>query len=123
MQNDQSQVKSKLYNIDLILDLSGGDMQFVRAMLQMFAAQIPGMLKDMHLAYEEKRLTEIKDIAHKMKPTIDSLNMGSFKQTIRDLESLCKTGIDQPQLALLIKEVQTTLEKLLLEIKTDYPEI
>ncbi len=114
--------KNKLYDITQLLLLSGDDMNFIHAMLNMFSAQIPGMLKEMEIAYAEKRLADLKDLAHKMKPTIDNLNMGSLKQTIRDLEAMCKTGNDHPEIPVLINEVKTTLEKLILQIKTDYPE-
>ena len=75
-----------LYDLSYLKKLSRGDDAFEQEMIQVFIdiAKVEG--KNIQEAYENKDLTAINKIAHKIKPSIDQMGIHSLKDEIREIE-------------------------------------
>jgi CheY-like chemotaxis protein/HPt (histidine-containing phosphotransfer) domain-containing protein len=108
------------YDISDIRTISRGNEDFVKKMLKMFVEQTPGYLIEMREKFEARELGKLGEIAHKIKPTIDSMGIKSLKGTIRDIEKIAKTGIYEDVLVDLMKQVETDMNHAINAIKNDY---
>ena len=79
--------KEVLYDLHKLSIMSNEDQIFINKMLKIFVTTIPLELDKMCLQFKEKKYLEIGRIAHKIKPSIDHLDIDSMKVRIRDIES------------------------------------
>jgi two-component system, sensor histidine kinase len=87
MKSETEETVPSMYNLESLRDISRGNEAFVQKMIRIFCEQTPLMVKEMQAAWEEKNLALMGAIAHKIKPSIDNLNIHSLKQVIRDIET------------------------------------
>ncbi len=109
-----------LYDISDIQTISRGNNDFVLKMLKMFVDYTPHNIKEMRQKYEEKDLQGLGELAHSIKPTIDSMGIISLKDTIREIEKMGKDGEDKAELPGLLKKVETCISDVIEAIKRDF---
>lgn len=90
MKKETAETTPPMYNLESLRDISRGNEVFVQKMIRLFCEQTPLLIKEMKTAWKEKNLTLMGSIAHKIKPSIDNLNIHSLKQVIRDIETAGK---------------------------------
>lgn len=90
MKSETAETVPPMYNLESLRDISRGNEAFVQKMIRIFCEQTPLMVKEMKAAWVEKNLAVMGAIAHKIKPSIDNLNIHSLKQVIRDIETAGK---------------------------------
>jgi PAS domain S-box-containing protein len=76
----------RLWSLEKLRQLARGNEEFVQKMLGIFLEQTPPRLKEIKLASEKGDWKQVSDIAHKMKPGLDSLSIDSLKDAVRELE-------------------------------------
>src|SRR5215813_6658894 len=81
--------KSSLYNFKKISE--GGHPNFTKEIIELFLNNCPAETKKLVKMCREKNWEEVYFIAHKMKATIDLLNIESIKHEIREVEKCAKT--------------------------------
>jgi len=81
-----SEIKTKLYNLEQLNMIGRGDEQFLKMMLEMFSKLAIQTIDQMQIAYENKDLDSIRKLAHKIKPSIDNLGIDSLFDKIRLIE-------------------------------------
>lgn len=95
-----------MFNLDSLREISRGNEVFVQKMIRIFCEQTPLMVKEMKAAREENNLAAMGAIAHKIKPSIDNLNIHSLKQVIRDIETAGKEQKETDNLEELLNQTQ-----------------
>ena len=110
----------KLYDIQLINDLTKGSTEYIHNMLQIFLKNSPNDVSNLKQSAEKSDWQKVAFIAHKMKGYIDMLQISSIKQTIRDVEVNCKKGIDLDQIQPLVSSVVNTINQVSEQIRADY---
>lgn len=75
-----------LYDLSFIRSISGGDEAFVQQMVELFISTMPSNVDALDQAIKAKDWEATWKAAHKMKSTIDSMQIVSLKQVIRDIE-------------------------------------
>ena len=119
MENNQASAES-YYDITDIKTISRGNQDFINKMLKMFVDQTPAHIEEMKLRYEAKDYQRLGEVAHKIKPTIDSMGINSIKTTIREVEKIGKTGVDAHLLPDLLRQIEYALTMAIKAIKKDY---
>lgn len=119
----ENEKNAQLYTISYFLEIAGGDMDFIKKMLQLFINMMPGLIHEMIAAYERPDLQEMGRIAHKIKPNLDNMNIPSVTQTIREIEAMGKAGNNSPQLPAMLAEIKTVVENTISQIRKDYPDL
>lgn len=112
-------IQEKLYDLNKLLKISHNDKEYIKKMITIFTEQINTSLKQIEDAYTTKDLDTIHKIAHKIKPSIDSMGIESIRQEIRDIESIAKDGIDSDKLRQNIQTVDKVLKIVVEQLKQE----
>lgn len=75
-----------LFSFDKVVSISRGDQDFVDKMKTIFVEQVEEFDASLKSAIENKDLEKINKAAHKIKPSIDQLDIHTLKEKIRSLE-------------------------------------
>ncbi|MCC5927248.1 MAG: response regulator [Bacteroidetes bacterium] len=114
--NHTSSVKP-LYNLTSLQELSHGDERFTERMLTLFTELASKAIAEFEEAIERKDYRQIANTAHRMKPSIDNLDIVELKHTIRELEKFPIDG-NVEERKKLVTSVKDTLEQVCVEIKS-----
>lgn len=108
------------YNLEMLREMSGGDESFVAMMVQMFIDSSPEVMQGMEAALAEKRWADLGGLAHKIKPTIDTMGIESLKDLIREVEKDGKAAANLDALPLKVTKVNDTLRAVIEKMKSDF---
>ena len=111
----------KLYDLSSLVEISRGNQSFVKKMVDMFCEQTPKLVDEMLSAFKTNDLEHMGSIAHKMKPSIDNLNISSLKQVIRDIEAAGHEKIEQNTLSAYLKATDSVIKKVVTMMKEEFP--
>ncbi|MBA3680910.1 MAG: PAS domain S-box protein [Bacteroidetes bacterium] len=109
-------VTLKSYDLNKLKELSRGDKGFIKKMISLFVEQAKISLQQINSAYEVNDLDTMHKIAHKLKPSIDNMDIISLKKEIRELEGLAKNKIPETELTALMQHFNTHLSKVIEEL-------
>ena len=110
-----------IYDLSQLIALSRGNELFVRKMLDIFCDQTPIMLKLMLDAYHAKDLEKMGEIAHKLKPSIDNLQIVAATQKIREIEKIGSGELESADLKKILHETEIALTNVVSLLKKEYP--
>jgi CheY-like chemotaxis protein len=110
-------VELKLYDLSMVEAISGGDTSFVNRMLLLFLETVPATLTDLSSAADSGEWLALSKVAHKLKSTIDSMQILSLKPVIREVESGGKTGEDPAGLRERVKIVLEVMNKVIEDVR------
>jgi response regulator RpfG family c-di-GMP phosphodiesterase len=85
----------KLYDLTLVNELARGNQEFIMNLAKIFIQTVPPTSKEMVEACRQEKWEQVGKLAHKLKSTIDTMNIASLKDDIRVIE---KNGKDQNNL-------------------------
>ena len=108
------------YNNSLLTQMMKGNQVQIRQMEQLFVNQAEEVMKQMHQYFLLENWKEIGLIAHKLKASIDMLQITNLKQVIRKLESIEKNNTEKRVVDELINNVTETLQNVCLLIKNSH---
>jgi PAS domain S-box-containing protein len=108
-----------LYNLNKLIDISRGDKDYVRKMIQIFIDQSEASIRQIREAYQAKDLDTVYKTAHRIKPSIDSLEITTLTAEIRAIELLGKEGVDSEILAGHIDHLENVLTEVIDGLKKD----
>jgi CheY-like chemotaxis protein len=77
--------QTDLYNLDKLKEMSRGNNDFIKKMLNIFVETVPDSITEMKVALSNSDFDTVKKIAHKLKPSVDNLGL-NIKAEIRNLE-------------------------------------
>jgi CheY-like chemotaxis protein len=109
----------KLYDLSMVEAISGGDKTFITKMLKLFLETVPATLSDIKTSHDSAEWTSLSKHAHKLKSTIDSMNIDTLKQDIRTVETIAKTSPDPAQLGQLVEKVLTTMSTVMEQVRKE----
>ena len=108
------------YNNSLLTQMMKGNQVQIRQMEQLFVNQAEEVIKQMHQYFLLENWKEIGLLAHKLKASIDMLQITNLKQVIRKLESIEKNKTEKRVVDELIGHVNETLQNVCLLIKNSH---
>ncbi|WP_443936834.1 PAS domain S-box protein [Pedobacter sp. MW01-1-1] len=109
-----------LYDLSSIRLISKGREDFVKKMVDMFCEQLPSLVKEMSDAFHANDLTQMGALAHKLKSSIDHLNVFPLQRVIRSIETFGQENIADASLPQLIAEVEEVTEKVVSSLKEEF---
>lgn len=110
MNTDETKKVEALYNLDLLHEFSRGKEEFVIKMVQVFKEETPKSIQLLKEYYSRDEYKKVSDIAHKMRTSIDMLDMKTIQNDIRLIENFAKEQKNLDQLPDLINRVIATCE-------------
>ncbi len=114
------QVTEKLYDLTILEEITDGDTEFIISLAGIYLDTIPLNTQQMVQAAEAKDWLTVSKIAHKIKPTIDSMNIMSISSDIRTLETDAKNKVNTGILGKIAVKVDTVINIVAQQLKYDY---
>lgn len=109
----------RLYDLSKLKQFSRGDVVFEQRMIRLFIDQNPRMMEEMATAFAQGNVAAVKAIAHKIKPSMDSMGIPALFQLMRDIEQLAAGGTPEPQLSGIISKAQQLLRKVVAQLQAE----
>jgi PAS domain S-box-containing protein len=109
-----------LYDLSNLKAISRGDDNFIKKMIMLFMEQVPSSLVEIHAAVEQNDFIKISAVAHKIKPSIDNMGIGSLKNVIRQIESLAQKNQHSQELNLKIEKLDYVLKETIKALENEF---
>lgn len=116
----EPQVIEKLYDLSELEEITDGDTEFIIALAGIYLDTIPLNSQQMVQAAEAKDWPAVSKIAHKIKPTIDSMNIMSISSDIRTLETDAKNKVNTGILGKIAVKVDTVINIVAQQLRYEY---
>jgi HPt (histidine-containing phosphotransfer) domain-containing protein len=109
-----------LYDLTLVKAISGGDEGFVKSMVMLFLETVPSVLEQMQIACQDRDWELTSRLAHKLKSTIDSMNILQLQDLIRKIESDGKKRENLDLLPAAVKNLRKGMNDCIRQVKSDF---
>jgi HPt (histidine-containing phosphotransfer) domain-containing protein len=73
-------------NLDYLMELSGGNKEFIKEVTQLFIDETPSNIRKMQDALLVKDYQTIRTVAHKIKPSMTFFGIAELEEEIKSLE-------------------------------------
>ena len=110
-----------LYDLSALSTMSRGNDDFVLKMVDLFCDNTPVNLQDILGAHRAGNIDAMAGLAHKMKPSIDYLNIVAFKDTIRKIEKIGREKTELGTLPELLQFTQKVIGEVIEAMRNSYP--
>lgn len=108
-----------LYDLSKLIELSRGNDAFVKKMVNLFVEQTRLSLEQFKEAISQSNHERIKEVAHRIKPSIDNMGIVSLKNVIRVVEQEAADGQPFTMLLPKIMQVETVLKQVLEKLEAE----
>lgn len=110
----------RLYDMNSLNEVSRGNKDFIVTLARIFLNTIPKNCTEMAEAAEAKNWDRVSNLAHKLKPTIDTMNIRLIKQDIRAIEINAKNKADLISIPRQIEKVKEIIDKTAFQLKEEF---
>ena len=107
----------KLYNLSTIEEISHGNDAFVKKMLQLFIDTMPPALNELRNHYSTGNWTGLGAIAHKIKPSIDTMGIELLREDIRTVERCGKEASNLELVPDLLEKIDAVIHSIIEDLK------
>ena len=116
---DAVKTSEKLYNLSNLKKISQGNDDFVTKMINLFIEQSVISTKELNDAFANADFEKLGKVAHRFKPSVDSLEISSCYKEIREIERLAAEENSSVELKNLISEFNKVIEKVVNELRQE----
>ena len=113
----ENESNAPLYSLQKLRKEAMGNEAFVTKMSRMFVDRIPDSIEKIVNHHEEQDWPRVYAIAHKLKPSIDMLDIHSLKPVVREIENAAKNVEDLESLPALIDKLKIDCLKVVDHLK------
>lgn len=106
-----------LYDLSYLNEISRGDNDFLKKMIELFIEQIPASILAMQTAYTNGDLAAVKALAHRTKSSIDTLLIKTLHSEIREIEALAADGQAGARMEELLQRLAEIIPKVIEQLK------
>ncbi len=119
IEQTKSAVQNKLYDLSKLKDIAKDNIDFLNKMVNLFVDQTPLAILDIQTAYFNQDFETVRKLAHKIKPSLDSLCVSSLKDVIREIEAEAVNYKTSIRLEELINYTNDIVSKTILQLKEE----
>jgi HPt (histidine-containing phosphotransfer) domain-containing protein len=110
----------RAYNLDYLLEISGGDEIFVHRMISEFMSLAPDSLESIRQQINNKDYLKVQMLIHQFGPQLDYLGLSGSRRMADQIETLCKTRGDWNLIFSLLKEIDRSTREAMQELAHDF---
>jgi hypothetical protein len=110
----------KLYDMGKVNELARGNKDFILSLVKVFIDTVPATVDEMQQACSGNQWNILSKLAHKIKPTIDTMCMTSIKEDIRTIESDAKHRVNTDALSVLVNKVDWVVKRTSEQLKEEF---
>ncbi|HLK28155.1 MAG TPA: response regulator [Puia sp.] len=111
--------QEKLYDLSMVLSVSGGNKEFIKKMIALFIETVPQNVVELKKSAESENWEQVAKIAHKLKSTIDSMGIKSLHQNIRSVESNAKQKTNLGGIHPTIQKIESVIDNCILQLQSE----
>ena len=111
--------EGKLYDLTMIKEIAHGNNDFVKKMMQLFLDTIPPALSEMNQHIADANWPSLGAVAHKIKPSIDTMGIDLLKEDIRTLEKNGKDSINLDDIQPLMNKLELVIGRIFEQIREE----
>jgi len=109
----------KLYNLSMIQEIAHGNMDFVKKMMSLFIETMPPAITELKTSMGSGDWANLGAVAHKIKPSIDTMGIESLKEDIRSLEKFGKEASNLDEIPNLMGKVDAVISKVIEDLEAE----
>jgi HPt (histidine-containing phosphotransfer) domain-containing protein len=109
---DRTDDSKKICNLNYLTELSHGNTAFVKEMIRIFLAEIPGEIQTLEKGIKENNYEDIQQAAHKLKSTIPFVGLNFIiEKELVEIEELATKRSEIEKIRLLFSQVKEMCAK------------
>lgn len=114
----------KLFDLTMVNLIGKGNEGFIHKIIALFLEQVPVDILKMNGYVQKQDWEQVSKLAHRMKPSIESMGISSLKEAIREIESREKNGesLSPTELTAIVNVVTDTMEKVFVQLRKEFPQ-
>lgn len=116
----ENPLTEKLYDLKRLKETVGGNKEFLISLAGIYLTTIPLNSGQMVQATKAEDWHMVSKLAHKMKPTIDSMGIVSISSDIRTLETNAKHQLNTHTLGKIAVKVDDIINTVALQLKCEF---
>ncbi len=109
----------QLYDLSMIREIAHGNNDFVKKMVQLFIDTMPPALSEMRQHLQDGNWNALGAVAHKIKPSIDTMGIELLREDIRTIERYGKESSNTDELPALMDKLESVLQKIMVDLKVE----
>ncbi|WP_338225312.1 PAS domain S-box protein [Algoriphagus confluentis] len=109
--------KEKLYSLDELEAIAKGNEDFVSKMLELFQTNAKEGMEQLKVSFENGDFTQVKRIAHRIKPSIKMMRISEISEEVSELEKEIEGQKDSPRMKFIIMHMEEILNEVLQDLK------
>ncbi|NOZ45394.1 MAG: response regulator [Chlorobi bacterium] len=107
------------YSLEKILEIAKGDESYIREMIRVFIDQCVEVKKDMNDALMNENLSELGELAHKLKSSVNIMCLTNIEKPVFKVVELARTNGEKKQIISLSETIIDELETIIPELTTE----
>ncbi|PSR54831.1 hypothetical protein AHMF7605_15635 [Adhaeribacter arboris] len=109
-----------LYSLEMVQKLAKGDHSFTNQMIDMFVTLIPEAIQNMKAHVTAGEWHQLSQVAHSIKPAIDTLLITSIQEQLLKVELDAKNAQNVADLPQLVANISHTLQAVIIHLKEEF---
>jgi len=101
------ETSSTKINLTYLKQVAGDNQEFIIQMIEMFLQKTPEALEEMETKFREQNWEDVRNIAHRIKPTYTYVGLGDIHKMLAKIEKCCQAKENLESISELIHEVET----------------
>ncbi len=118
-QRNGDSTENKLYDLNMIHSVSGGDGAFIKKMILLFIETVPQNVQELVDATQQKNWEHVSKMAHKLKSTIDSMGIRSIHDQIRAVEMNAKNKEQLERMPDMVRQVESVVSLCIRQLREE----
>lgn len=110
----------KLYDLRHLKETVGGNTEFLVSLADIYLTTIPVNSKQLVQATKAEDWMMVSKLAHKIKPTIDSMNISIISSDIRTLERDAKNQVNTHTLGKIAVKIDHVINTVAYQLKYEF---
>ncbi|SDU17055.1 PAS domain S-box-containing protein [Polaribacter sp. Hel1_33_78] len=120
LENFKNEKQLSLYNLSKLKKIARGNKEFIHKMILIFINHTPKSLNELKAAYDIGDYDKVKAIAHRIKPSINTMGIDVLRDEIKALEKNAEKHQSSGDLNKLISKISYVIEKVVDELRKQY---
>lgn len=111
---------NKLYNLSQVYELVQNNEEFVISLVQIFIDTIPDISEELVAETNKQDWDKVSKLAHKLKSTIDTMQIASIKEDVRFIELNGRNETETDKIPQLSKKIKQVIDEVTVQLKKEF---
>ncbi len=112
-------IETGSYDLKKLMDMAGENVEFASKMIRMFIEKTPESINQMTEAMKKKDLGAVRDMAHKLKPSVDLMSVKELFPLLCKIESSIREETNVDQVPEWVSEAKSLTDQVIIDLQND----